>query len=158
VETFLSDITIWMIFLALSKPPDILSWVSNPSISPPSHFSYASFILYWIFQFSFHSATFPYLKQLTLILLMWRIVWAPNSIPIYSYIQQNAALHSLFISANCSTCFGWYFHPSSGGHTTLSTASSICHIVTVIWRCRGRDGTSLSVLWVAHTTDTRTRQ
>jgi hypothetical protein len=32
-------------------------------------------------------------------------------IPIY--IQQDAKLHSLFISGNCSACFGWYFHPSS---------------------------------------------
>jgi hypothetical protein len=27
---------------------------------------------------------------------MWRIGWAPNIIPIYSYIQQDATLHSLF--------------------------------------------------------------
>jgi hypothetical protein len=25
-------------------------------------------------------------------------------------------LHSLFISENCSTCFGWYLHSSSGAH------------------------------------------
>jgi hypothetical protein len=61
--------------------------------------------------------------ELTLILLMWRIVWAPNSIPIY--IQKDATLHSLFISGNCSTCFGWYFHPSSGAPTTVFTASGI---------------------------------
>jgi hypothetical protein len=41
---------------------------------------------------------------LTLILLMWRTGWA-NS--IRKYIQQDATLHSLFISGNCSTCFGW---------------------------------------------------
>jgi hypothetical protein len=41
---------------------------------------------------------------LTLILLMWRIGWV-NSIPIY--IQQDATLHSLFISGNYSTRFGW---------------------------------------------------
>jgi hypothetical protein len=29
--------------------------------------------------------------------------WTPNSIPIY--IQQDATLHSLFVSGNCSTCF-----------------------------------------------------
>jgi hypothetical protein len=66
-------------------------------------------------------------SHLTLILLMWRIGWAPNSIPIY--IQQDATLHSLFISGKCSTCFGWYFHPSSGAHTTVSTASGICCIL-----------------------------
>jgi hypothetical protein len=37
-----------------------------------------------------------------------------------------------FIYGNCSTCFGWYFHPSSGAHTTVSTASGICHTVTAI--------------------------
>jgi hypothetical protein len=63
---------------------------------------------------------------------MWRIGRAPNSIPVYSYIQQDATLHSSFISGNCCTCFGWYFHPSSGAHTTLSTASGICHTVTAI--------------------------
>jgi hypothetical protein len=26
-------------------------------------------------------------------------------------IQQDATLHSLFISDNCSTCFGWKYHP-----------------------------------------------
>jgi len=87
--------------------------------------------------------------ELTLILLMWRIGWAPNSIPVYSYIQQGATLHSLFISGNYSTCFGWYFHPSSGAYTTVSTASGICHTLTAICRYRGRVGTGLSVLWVA---------
>jgi hypothetical protein len=73
-------------------------------------------------------------RMLTFILLMWRIRRAPNSIPIYSYIQQDATLHSLFISENCYTCFGWYFHPSSGAHTTVSTASVICHnTVTAIF-------------------------
>jgi len=50
-------------------------------------------------------------------------------IPVY--IQQDATLHSLFISENCSTYFGWYLHPSSGAHTTVFTASGICHNVTV---------------------------
>jgi hypothetical protein len=34
-------------------------------------------------------------------------------------------------------------------HTTLSTASGICHTVTAICCYRGRVGTGLSVLWVA---------
>jgi hypothetical protein len=71
-------------------------------------------------------------------------------IPIY--IQQDATLHILFISGNCSTCFGWYFRPSSGAHTTVSTASGICHTVTAICLYRGRDGTGLSVLWVGSIT------
>jgi hypothetical protein len=64
------------------------------------------------------------------------------------YIQQDATLHILFISGNCSTCFGRYFHPSSGAHTTVSAASDICHNVTAVCRYRGRVGTGLSVLWV----------
>jgi len=47
-----------------------------------------------------------------------------KDIPIY--IQQDATLHSLFVSGNCSTCFGWYLHPSSGAHTTVSTVSGTC--------------------------------
>jgi hypothetical protein len=89
---------------------------------------------------------------LTFILLMWTNGRPPKSIPIYSYIQQDATLHSLFISANCCTCFGWYFHPSSEVHTTVSTASGICHTVTTICRYRGRVGTGLSVLCVVYAT------
>jgi hypothetical protein len=73
-------------------------------------------------------------------------------IPIYVYIQQYATSHSLFISGNCSTYFGWYFHPSSGVYTTVSTASGTCHTVTAICRYRGRVGTGLSVLWVSYAT------
>ena len=62
-------------------------------------------------------------------------------IPIY--IQQDATLHSLFISGNCSTCFGWYLHPSPGAHTTVSTASGTCQTVTATCRYRGRVGTAL---------------
>jgi len=44
------------------------------------------------------------------------------------------------------------FPPSSGAHTTVSTASGICHTVTAICRYRGRVRTGLSVLWVAYVT------
>jgi len=37
-------------------------------------------------------------------------------IPIY--IQQDATLRSLFMSGNCSTCFGWYFLLMMSGNTT----------------------------------------
>ena len=52
----------------------------------------------------------------------------------------NSTLHSLFISENCSTCFGWYLHPSSGAHTTVSTASGTCQTVTARGRSKP-DGT-----------------
>jgi hypothetical protein len=101
----------------------------------------ASFLKGWHFKDEAQTAL------LTFILLMWRIGRAPNSIPIYSYIRQDATLHSLFISGNRSACFGWHFHPSSGAHTTVSTASGICHTVTAsaaiveeleqVWVCCG---------------------
>jgi hypothetical protein len=53
---------------------------------------------------------------------------------ILIYIEQDVTLHSLFTSENCSTCFGLYFHSLSGAHTTVSTASGICHTVTAICR------------------------
>jgi hypothetical protein len=46
-------------------------------------------------------------------------------------------LHSLFLSGNCSTCFGWYHHQSSGAQKTVSTAFAICH--TVIERVKFTD-------------------
>jgi hypothetical protein len=66
-----------------------------------------------------------------------------NNTPIY--IQQDATLHILFISRSCCTCFGWYHHPLSETHTTVSTASGICQAVTATCRYRGRVGTGLSV-------------
>ena len=42
----------------------------------------------------------------------------------------------LFISVNCSTCFGWYLHPSSTAHITVSTVSGITETVTTT--CRER--------------------
>ena len=71
----------------------------------------------------------------------------------YSNIYSTRCNVTQFIlSGNCTTCFGWYHHPSSGTQTTGSTASGICHTVTAICRYRGRVGTGLSVLWVAYAT------
>jgi hypothetical protein len=52
-------------------------------------------------------------------------------------IQQDATVYSLFISANCCTCFMWYLHPSSGAHITVSTVSGINETVTAT--CCERD-------------------
>jgi hypothetical protein len=49
---------------------------------------------------------------------------------ILIHIQQDATLHSLFISGNCSTNFGCYHHSSAEAQTTVSTPSGICHTVT----------------------------
>ena len=68
----------------------------------------------------------------------------------YSNIYPTRCNFTQFIlSGNCSTCFGWYIHPSSVAQTTVSTASGNCHTVTAICCYRGRGGTGLNVLWVA---------
>jgi len=47
------------------------------------------------------------------------------------YIQQECNVSQFTLSGKCSTCFGWYLHPSSGTHTTVSTASDICNTVRI---------------------------
>ena len=37
--------------------------------------------------------------------------------------MQRYTVYEVFISGNCSTCFGWYLNPSSGAHVTVITAS-----------------------------------
>ena len=49
-----------------------------------------------------------------------------ESVREYSNIYPTRCNFTQFIlSGNCSTCFGWYFHPSSGTHTTAFTAPDI---------------------------------
>ena len=45
-------------------------------------------------------------------------------------VQEDATVYILFISGIRSTCFGWYLHPSSGAHITVSTVSGIIETVT----------------------------
>jgi hypothetical protein len=42
-----------------------------------------------------------------------------------------------YISVNCSTCFGWYLHPSSGAHVTVITAYSSGQTISATFRYRG---------------------
>ena len=74
--------------------------------------------------------------------------WASCKLPVtYSNIHPTRCNVTQFIlPGNCSTCFGWYHHPSSGVQTTVSTVSGICHNVTATCRYRGRVGCGLSVL------------
>jgi len=44
---------------------------------------------------------------------------------------------------NCSACFGWYLHQSSGGHTTVFTVSGTWQTFTANCRYCGRVGTGL---------------
>jgi len=57
-------------------------------------------------------------------------------------VQQDATIYSLFISTNRSTCFGWYLHPPSAAHITVSTVSGIIETVTAAYRERDWMGTS----------------
>jgi hypothetical protein len=49
-----------------------------------------------------------------------------NNILIY---PKRCNVIQFILSGNCSTCFGWYLHSSSGAQTTVSTASGICYTV-----------------------------
>jgi hypothetical protein len=54
---------------------------------------------------------------------------------LYSNIYPTRCNVTQFIlSGNCSACFRWYHHPSSGAQTTVSTASGICHTVSATCR------------------------
>ena len=82
-------------------------------------------------------------QENTQLYLQYTVPVKPLLLPIPIYIQQDAELHILFISGNCSTCFRWYLHPSSGAHTTVFTVSGTCQTVTATCRCCGRFGTTL---------------
>ena len=58
-----------------------------------------------------------------------------SNIYIYIYPTRNNVTQFI-LSGNCSTCYGWYLHPSSGAHKTVSTASCICQTVTATCRWR----------------------
>jgi len=62
----------------------------------------------------------------------------PCIVSIFQYISNKCNVTQFILSGNCPTCFGWYFHPSSGLHTTVSTASGVCHTVTATYRYSGR--------------------
>jgi hypothetical protein len=42
--------------------------------------------------------------------------------PVPTFIRCNVT--QFILTGNCSTCFGWHIHPSSGAHTTASTATT----------------------------------
>ena len=84
--------------------------------------------------------------------MSWREIIGEDPLFYSNIYLKRCNVTQFILSGNCSTCFGWYLHPSSGAQTTVSTASGICHTVIVICRCRGRVGTGFSVLWVAYGT------
>jgi len=47
---------------------------------------------------------------------------------VYKF-QQDAEVTEFILSDNCSTCFGRYYHPSSGVQTTATTASGNSYTV-----------------------------
>ena len=50
-------------------------------------------------------------------------------------IQEVATEYNLFKAVNCSSCFVWYLHPSSGAHNTVSTVSGINGLINARY-CR----------------------
>jgi hypothetical protein len=61
-------------------------------------------------------------------------------------VQRDATIYSLFIAANCCTCFGWWHHPSSGAHITVFTASGTgCSVWAATSGHRGWIETAVSI-------------
>jgi hypothetical protein len=81
-----------------------------------------------------------------------------TNMSFYSNIHPTRCNVKQFIlSGNCSTCFGWYLHPSSGGQTNIYMYSiwylshRYCYLPLSV-------GTGLSVLWVAYATHSTLKQ
>jgi len=53
--------------------------------------------------------------------LHFYVQWSAHRVICLNNYPTWCKLYSLFISANRSTCFGWYLHPSSRAHITVST-------------------------------------
>jgi len=50
-----------------------------------------------------------------------------SEINSFWYISNKMQFYTVYLFlGNCSTCFGWYLHPSSGTHVTVFTVSGTC--------------------------------
>ena len=88
-----------------------------------------------------------------LVLLKDLTFMGPCIVSIFLHISNKMQRHTVYLYLETALqFFGWYFHTSTGAHTTVSTVSGICHTVTAICGYRGRAGTGLNVLWVAFAT------
>jgi hypothetical protein len=80
----------------------------------------------------------------------------PYIVSVFQYtcisIKMQRYTICLYLETALHVSGGTYTHHQEGAHTTVSTASGICHTVTGICRYRGRVGTVLRVLWVAYAT------
>jgi len=132
--------------LKMNMTEDTYSWICKSklrTVTKPPHFT--TVVKIWL-AFWEHSWKILIFKAVSLSKQTECSHSFSNIYPTRSNVTQ-------FIwSGNCSTCFGWYLHPSSGAHTTVSTASGVCHTVTAICRYRRSVGTGLSALWVAYAT------
>jgi len=119
-------------FIYICKPLYMFRLVSPPIIRTSCH--------------CIHSICLTCLVLLDLMVLIFGEEY--KFLPII--VQKDANTYSLFISVNRSTCFGWYLHPSSGPHITVSKASGLSKTVNAT--CREHVGSnsnsnSSSPLW-----------
>ena len=61
----------------------------------------------------------------------------PNNF-IFKYNQQDSALHKLFISVKCSTCFRRFLRPSSGAQKLYIQHRVLCQTFSATCHCRSR--------------------
>jgi hypothetical protein len=69
---------------------------------------------------------------------------------IFQYISNKMQRYTVYLYLETALHVSGRISTHHQERIQLSTASDICHTVTVICRYRGRFGTGLSVLWVAY--------
>jgi len=80
-----------------------------------------------------YSSHFPYISIILACKLTNYVIATVNKqlkeILLYKS-QPDAHVTEFILSDKCSTCFGCYYHPSSGAQTTVTTASGNRYTVT----------------------------
>jgi hypothetical protein len=76
-----------------------------------------------------------------LVLLRDLTFMGPCIVNIFQYIFNKMQRYTVYLYLEAALHVSVVLNPLSGAHTTVSTASGICHTVTAICRFHGRVGT-----------------
>jgi len=108
---------------------------------------------------------YPTRCNVTQSIYIWKLLYMFRVVPPPIIRSAYNCIYSIYptrcnvtqsISGNCSTCFGWYLHPSSGANTTVSTAyiqqDATSHSLFISGNCSTCFGWYLLQSSGAHTT------
>jgi hypothetical protein len=87
-----------------------------------------------------------------LVLLEDLTFMGPCIVSVFQYTRISNKMQRYTVYLYLETALHVSGGTSTRAHTTVSTASGICHTVTAICRYRGRVGIGLSVMWVVYAT------